>query len=234
LFDNLIAAIIYRPITTQKIINMLLAQQKKTLNEKLKENEDNIENYEGASEESTVDNLSIHRKTPVSPNQTLPNKRKCYASKCQLLKATGIIPDTMFCTTGRNMCSGCTIEMHKQAKTAQLEREICLLSVDNHILQPVLSFRSEYTSKTKFRRALSCLPTFNSNSQDDSIFGAARYLANTIGILIQTPSSLIIDQPMTIMEKKQMWRKATFFCRCTTMQRLLILEYVLSGILAST
>jgi hypothetical protein len=181
----------------------------------LKENEDNIENYEGASEESTVDNLSIHRKTPVSPNQTLPNKRKCYASKCQLLKATGIIPDTMFCTTGRNMCSGCTIEMHKQAKTAQLEREICLLSVDNHILQPVLSFRSEYMSKTKVRRALSCLPTFNSNSQDDSIFGAARYLANTIGILIQTPSSLIIDQPMTIMEKKQMWRKATFFCRCT-------------------
>jgi hypothetical protein len=109
------------------------------------------------------------------------------------------------------MCSGCTIEMHKQAKTAQLEKEICLLSVDNHVLQPILRFRSEYTGIKNFRRALSCLPTFNSYSRDDYIFGTARYLANTIGILIQsTSSSLIIDQPMTITEKTQMWRKATF------------------------
>jgi hypothetical protein len=62
---------------------------------------------------------------------------------------------------------------------------------------------------------LSCLPAFLQNSRDDHIFGAARYLANTLGILIQeSPSANLIDTPMSNTEAKQTRRKAAFLCRC--------------------
>ncbi len=87
----------------------------------------------------------------------------------------------------------------KHAKTIQLEREMCALSVDNGILQPLLRYRSKLLSIKVFRKILSCLPTVNTNSCDDYIFGAPRYLANTLGILIKnTPSSNSIDPPMTL------------------------------------
>ncbi len=113
------------------------------------------------------------------------------------------------------MCLGCTRELIKQKKAAQLEHEMCAISVDNIVLQPLLRCRLEFTSIKEFRRTLSCLPTFQGTSRDDYIFGAARYLANTLGILIQsTYSSNVLDPPMTSIEKKQIWRKATFLCRC--------------------
>jgi len=87
----------------------------------------------------------------------------------------------------------------KHAKTIQLEREMCALSVDNGILQPLLRYRSKLLSIKVFRKILSCLPTVNTNSCDDYIFGGPRYLANTLGILIKnTPSSNSIDPPMTL------------------------------------
>jgi hypothetical protein len=40
-------------------------------------------------------------------------------------------------------------------------------------------------------------------------------MANTLGIKVHnSPSSSLIDTPMTDTETRQMWRKASFFCRC--------------------
>jgi hypothetical protein len=55
----------------------------------------------------------------------------------------------------------------------------------------------------------------NNKKQDDHKYGAMRYMANTLGIQLEdTNVSDTIDQPMSIIEKKQAWRKATFQCRC--------------------
>lgn len=75
------------------------------------------------------------------------------------------------------------------------------------------------------------LPTFSAKSRDDFIFGAARYLANTLGMLIQnTPSSNLIDPPLTNVEGKQAWRKATFLCRCTENNTVIYCEVMCAPI----
>jgi hypothetical protein len=116
---------------------------------------------------------------------------------------------------GRNMCSGYTIEITRHRKTLQLEKEILLLTVDNQVLSPLLIYQNTIISVQAFQKALSCSPTFNTKSQDDFIHGAARYLANTLGILIQsTLSSNLIGLPMTIVENRQAWRKSSYMCKC--------------------
>jgi hypothetical protein len=121
----------------------------------------------------------------------------------------------MLCTNGRSICSGCTIEMAKHHENLSLENELLQLSIANQYLAPLLEYRSKVITIKKFRKILSCLPTFERDLRDDSIFGAARYMANTLGIKVHTlPSSNLIDTPMTDAETRQMWRKASFFGRC--------------------
>jgi len=139
----------------------------------------------------------------------------CYASKCQLLQAKGINKQSMTCTTGQNMCSSCALEMAKHRKVLQLEKEVQHLSIDNDVLTSLLQYRLKATSIKSFRKTLSCLPSFANNVRNDSIFGAARYWANTLGILVHsTPPSNIIEPNMTITKSRQYWRKATFLCKC--------------------
>jgi hypothetical protein len=46
------------------------------------------------------------------------------------------------------------------------------------------------------------LPTFGRKKRDYHIFGATRYLANTLGIMInEDNASDLIDQPLSIIEK---------------------------------
>jgi hypothetical protein len=85
----------------------------------------------------------------------------------------------------------------------------------NMILAPILQHISSLLSLQQFRKLHQHLPTFMNTKHDDHIFGAARYLVNTLGIsLIESQSRDIIDQPMTSIEKKQTWRMATFHCEC--------------------
>jgi hypothetical protein len=121
----------------------------------------------------------------------------------------------MLCTNGRSICSGCAIEMAKHRKFFSLEKELLQLSIANQYLAPLLEYRSKVITIKEFRKILSCLPTFERDIRDDSIFEAARYMANTLGIKVyNSPSSSLIDTPMTDTETRQMWRKASFFCRC--------------------
>ncbi len=113
------------------------------------------------------------------------SNHRCYASVCRLLQAKGIIRHSMICTKGRITCSGCNRELIRHRKAIQLEKEIQAIAVDNDKLAPLLQYRTKLMSIKAFRSALSFLPTFNSKTRDDYIFGAARYLANTLGILIQ-------------------------------------------------
>ena len=60
------------------------------------------------------------------------------------------------------------------------------------------------------------LNTFQTdNRRNDYIYGAAQYMANTLGIkILDTSTATRLDQPMTDIEIKQAWCMATFRCRC--------------------
>jgi hypothetical protein len=48
------------------------------------------------------------------------------------------------------------------------------------------------------------------------MFGAARYLATSLGILLHDSSSCLLDEHMTSKEVRQLWSKATSYCKCKT------------------
>ncbi len=56
----------------------------------------------------------------------------------------------------------------------------------------------------------------NHKKWDDSIFGAARYLANTLGVKLENATAGTIDEVMSASQIKEKWRQATFSCRCST------------------
>jgi hypothetical protein len=65
------------------------------------------------------------------------------------------------------------------------------------------------------RQLFQYLPSVQNVKRDDHIYGAIRYLANTLGILItDINTSERVDQPMTEGGKRKTWRMATFRCRC--------------------
>jgi hypothetical protein len=68
---------------------------------------------------------------------------------------------------------------------------------------------------TSLRRLLHHISAYKVRRRDDHLYGATIYLANSLGIFIcDTNSSDLIDQPMTSVGKKQVWRSATFHCQC--------------------
>jgi len=179
----------------------MLAQQKDILASVTDENESQTNESISSSEMSTLQASGTSEEiiTNISNGE---NNHRCYASDCRLLQAKGIIRHFMICTKGRNTCSGCSRELAKHRKKIQLEKELQAITVDNDKLAPLLQYRTKRISIKAFRSALSFLPTFNSKTRDDYIFRAARYVANILGILIQnTPSSNLIDPPMTSTEK---------------------------------
>ncbi len=151
----------------------------------------------------TLPTSTLHAGNMSNAPTILLNKRKCYATKCQLLQAKGIIKGPMICALGCSICSGCNNEVSKQCKVLQLKNEMLTLSVNNNILAPLLEYRTKIISIKTFRKILLCLTSMISKSWDDHIFGATRYLANTLGIGVQENlSSNILDSSMTSIEPK--------------------------------
>jgi hypothetical protein len=192
LVDDHIAAFVYRPITIQKIVHILLAQWKSSLemwDDKSTERLDNNNTDQVTMNDSSLElqeESNLNTFDTSSHQLLLPrNLRKCHAVKCGLLQTKGIITCPMICAKGKSYCSGCGSEFAKQRKVKKLENEILNLSVENNTLAPLLEFRTKPTSIKHFRNILSCLPSISQNSRDDNIFGAVRYLANTLGILNQ-------------------------------------------------
>jgi len=183
-------------------------------NTAINDNEENLRSDNDNPGLSTM-NTSATELTPGNLSSTINLKNTCYANICRLLRARGIIRHQITCRNGHNFCSGCESELANHRKVLLLENEMLALSVNNDILAPLLEYRSKPISIKHFRNTLSCLHTFMNKSRDNYIFGAARYLANTLGIVMpESLSSNLIDTPLTSTESKQIWRKATFFCRC--------------------
>jgi len=158
--DNLIAAFVYRPIMIQKAIQILLAKHKTMLAEFMKETTSDTNHYDNSTAITTTASTHLSKIGGNSSIENLGSKRKCYAIKCQLLHARGIIRQNMLCTNGRSICSGCTIEMAKHRKVLSLENELLQLSIANQYLAPLLEYRYKVITIKESRKILSCLPTF--------------------------------------------------------------------------
>jgi hypothetical protein len=220
LVDKLIYAIVYCPVTIQKTIHILIAKHRLTLDEL---DQDHViatpahDNTNNLISEDTPPLTAAKTETETCPSIEESKRNVCHAIKCRILYAKGIIRrPMMLCSTGRNICSGCTIEAAKQKKAKQLEREVLLLNGKKSELAPLLDHRTKPCSVKDFRKLLCMLPSFQKKTRDDHMFGAARYLATSLGILLHDSSSCLLDEHMTSKEVRQLWSKATSYCKCKT------------------
>jgi hypothetical protein len=116
LVDKLLTAFIYRPITMQKTIQIMLSHKKNELLNLVKnaslssENADQDQHHDSQNLQSTQSHVS--------------NRQIRYASKCRLLHAQGILSKAMYCTNKKNMCSGCYSESLRQKMTTKMEQDI--------------------------------------------------------------------------------------------------------------
>jgi len=150
LIDKLVTAFIYRPITIQKVINILLAKFKASLLA--------CEKAHNATAPTVTTILTTDNELSApTPPQAL---RRCYATNCRVLQATGIIRSTMICAMNRSMCSGCTNEQQKHSKVARIETELLTTYPTNHLLAPLLVYRTQPVSIKTFRKLLQHLPSF--------------------------------------------------------------------------
>jgi hypothetical protein len=224
LMNQLLHTFLYRPITIQKSIQILMAGFKAYLDELDEQRNPAADIAETTPCEEACPSSDIaqenvtHVSTPksqiIEPKHDSP--RKCYAIKCRLLQAKSILRGYKLCTTNRNTCSGCSNEASKQRLVKSLEHEMLRLSIDNAQLAPLLQHRNKPLSLKDFRKMVQFLPSLSKTSRNDHKFGASTYLANTIGVLLfPTASCRIMDEPISTRQTNNLWRQASFICRCT-------------------
>jgi hypothetical protein len=175
------------------------------------ENDDEYTNY------ASRNNMMANRSNNTLSSPLHPLGQICHANKCRLLHAKGILRRLMLCSPGKNMCLGCANKASRHRRIQQIELEILGNCSPNETWKEVfqLVISSTPTSLKHLRRLMQHIPTFVSTKRDDHIFGATRYLANSLGImLIDHSNSDLVDQSMSAIDRKQLWRIATFHCRC--------------------
>ena len=211
--SRVVNSLIYRAVTIQKIIHVLLVAFQNHLHDLDKRREENRGTSGSATTQPAPSNTPPGSSMSRSPS--MPSTRICYASKCRILQAKGILRGPMFCAKNRNTCSGCAIEAAKQAQVAQAERDLLQLTINNEPLIPLLDHRVQPISNKTFRQIWHCLPTFGKRTRNDLKFGVATYLANTLGILIEDASSShTMDEPLSRKQANDLWRQASHFCKC--------------------
>ena len=220
LFEWLVTTVIFRAITIQKVVQILLSGYKKYLDDLDKRR---TQDDTGTSPADTTSATAMPSGIATSTQCTTPttivpprtSPKKCYATKCQLLRAKGILSGYKTCSGKRNACSGCSNEASKQRLIVALEKEMLLASVSNAQLAPLLVYQTQPTSLKAFRKILHYLPSLANTARNDYKFGASTYLANTLGILIHpTESCRIMDDPLPTKQINNIWRQALLFCRC--------------------
>jgi len=213
LIENLTTAFVYRPIAVQKIIHVLLADAKAQLLQLEIERNDTNTSVRSSDASNTT---TITQATTPSPSMSTSAPRLCHATKCRLFVARGIRSTPMLCTNNRNMCSGCLNEHLRHRKVERLENEILEDTTSNEALAPLLLCLQKSITLKDFRALMQHLPTMNIQKRDDHIYGAARYLANSIGIsLLDSDINESIDPPLTLPKINEMWRQAKFRCQCS-------------------
>jgi hypothetical protein len=101
------------------------------------------------------------------------------------------------------MFSGCINECLRHRRVAQIENDILNDVSANEIISPLLQYLTEPTDLKHIHRILQHLPSCKNTERDDHIYGATRYIANSLGLLINdTNASSSIDTPMTAVEEK--------------------------------
>jgi hypothetical protein len=213
LTDIFISAFIYRPITLQQVIQILLAHERKQLekngtnadNQRVDNNniQQNINTNHNANPASSVP-LGTKTNAAVHPE---PENRTCYATKCQILRAKGVLSKPKKCVKAKHMCAGCLNEATRHKRTAQIELDLLNDLAPNSTLAPLLEYINAPVSLRKLRQLMIHLPTISRNrTRDDHIHGATRYMANTLGLTLDINCiSDNIDQPLTKVEQKQLW-----------------------------
>ena len=152
--NQLLSAVIYRPIVIQCIIQYLLAAIKLQLEEEDAERQQAPSNQESANSGPLPKAIKITKNKESTP-------KMCHANKCRLLLAKGIIRRPMICAKSRHMCSGCICEETRQRKAATLELELMETSTSNPTLAPMIQFLSQPISIKNFRKLFKHLPTMN-------------------------------------------------------------------------
>jgi len=146
LINNLVTAFLYRPITIQKVIQMLISRKKTLLNSEEQEKRPSMPNNETCEH---PDSIHMEQNSSVN-NETMPNtpqvrREMCGADKCRLLKAKGIIRRPMYCSNRRCMCSGCISKSLRHRKVDQKEQAVrfdsspnqTLAQIDEYIYTPI-------------------------------------------------------------------------------------------------
>jgi len=157
---------------------------------------------------------STNNSTTTPENATSTPLKLCYANKCRILLAKGILRAPVACAKGRNICPGCIIEGTRQRKTATAEIEIMEANTPNQVLAPILDSMITPISIKQLRQLLQHLPTMNFTKRDDSIFGVIRYIANSLGLRLTNAPAGSIDETLTSIQIREKWRQATFSCKC--------------------
>jgi hypothetical protein len=97
----------------------------------------------------------------------------------------------------------------------RLENEILEDISSNETLLPILECIEKPINLRLSRALLQHLPTMAIQKRDDHIFGAARFLANSLGItILDTTCNESVDPPMKLSKRNEIWRQAKFYCRC--------------------
>ena len=101
LIDKLITAFIYRPITIQKVIQIMLTKRKAELEYEEHDNNVSTEDNENTGQESSASDRTLTILYTKTPEDNAPRlSRPCYANKCRLLQAKGILRLPVFCVKG--------------------------------------------------------------------------------------------------------------------------------------
>ena len=210
LVDNLVTAFVYRPLTVQHTIHLLLADVKSlyTQMEQRRLNHPGIRTY--------TTNPTSHIENPeLTQTQESTPSRICYAAKCRLLSAKGILRHPMVCSNNRTTCSGCLHENLRHRKVERLENELLEDMSANTLLAPILNYVQRPITLKAFRGLFQHLPSMHVHKRDDHIYGAARYLANSFGIIISDMNADdSLDPLLTPSATNEIWRQAKFHCQC--------------------
>jgi len=221
LIQDLITAFIYQPIIIQKVIQIMLTHKKDSILQlpqplpQQNNNADDRTQY-ASQEDNTPRTRTSTTRANIHATTTL--LQVCHANKCRLLHAKGILRRPMLCANKRTMCSGCINESLWHRKVKQIEMDILSNTQQNSTWAPILEYVHTPTNLAHIRYLLQHLPSTATNKRNDHIYGATRYIANSLGLTISNNTNMgdFIDKPLSSIEKKQLWRLATFKCRCLT------------------
>jgi hypothetical protein len=230
LIDKLNTAFIYRPILIQKVIQLLITKQKKEMTEYLSKL-DRMTHTNNSDDTPSNNDSQDEVAENQSQNQTSQNSRQqnprhsntlpliCHGDKCRLFRAKGIIRHPMYCMKRKNACSGCFNENLLHRKVKQMEQMLLEDFTDNGILMHLIDFIKAPISLKNFRNLFRYLPIFVHMTRNDHVYGASRYLANTLGFTISDEvNNNRIDKAATENKRKQLWRMASFRCQCNDLQ----------------